>query len=376
MPGSIRLFRVFGIDVAIHPSWLLIFGLVSWSLATSYFPLALEELSAAEAWTLGIAAALLLFGSVLIHELAHSIVAIRRGLEARSITLFIFGGVSSLAGEAPRPSTEFVVAIVGPLTSFAIAALSFVVASVLALDPRLDAVAEYLAIVNSLLGAFNLIPGFPLDGGRVLRAIAWNVTGSIRRGTEIAVAAGRFVAYGFMVWGFARVFAGDFLGGIWIMAIGWFLESAASTSLSQVKVEPLLAGARVGEFVAPDTSAVGPDTTVAELIDDHLLPRNRRAMPVVDDGRLVGMVTIGDIRHVPPEQRAATRVGTVMGGREGVVTVRPQDSLKTALAALGHGDYEQVPVVDDGRVVGVLTRADLLRQVQLREVLDLERSGS
>jgi Zn-dependent protease len=373
LQGSIRLFRVLGIDIAIHPSWLIIFGLVTWSLATGYFPGTIAGLPEAEAWLLGLVASLLLFGSVLVHELAHSIVARARGLEARSITLFIFGGVSSLSGEAPRPSTEFLVAVVGPLTSFAIAALSFGVAAVLPLRSPAGAVAGYLAVVNLLLGAFNLIPGFPLDGGRVFRAIVWNVTGSLRRGTEVAVAVGRLVAYGFFAWGFVSVLGGD-LGGIWIVALGWFLENAASSSLAASRLEPLLAGARVRDFVTQDASAVGPETTVAELIDEHFLPGNRRAMPVVAEGRLMGMVTLGDIRHVAPERRATTPVGEVMGGGAGLVTVRPEDSLKDALAALTGGEFEQVPVVDGGRLVAVLTRADLIRQIQLRDVLDVIRA--
>ncbi|MGH2406524.1 MAG: site-2 protease family protein [Candidatus Limnocylindrales bacterium] len=367
--GSIRLFRVLGIEIAVHPSWLIIFALVSWSLATGYFPSALVGIATAEAWVLGLFSALLLFGSVLIHELAHSLVARSRGLDAKSITLFIFGGVSTLSGDSPRASTEFFIAVVGPLTSFAISGVAFVVNAALPADSAAGAVTGYLAVVNLLLGGFNLIPGFPLDGGRVFRAIIWKLTGSQQRGTQIAVAVGRLVAYGFFAWGFISVIKGD-LGGIWIVFIGWFLENAARSSLAESRLAPLIAGAHVRDFVTPDTTAVDADLTVARLIDEHLLPGNRRAMPVIEDGRLVGMVTLGDIRHLAPELRATTKVRDVMGGHDGLVTVRPGDSLKDALSTVSGGGFEQIPVVEDGRLIGVLTRADLLRQIQLRDALE------
>jgi Zn-dependent protease len=372
MTGSIRLFRLAGIEVGIHPSWFIVFGLVAWSLATNYFPVAIRGLGSTEAWALGIVAALLLFASVLIHEIAHSLVARRRGLEASSITLFIFGGVSTLTGEAPRASVEFLVAVVGPITSFLVAAAAYIGATSLGDHAAIGATLDYVATVNALLGVFNLIPGFPLDGGRVLRSVLWQLTGSLRQATRIAVAAGRIVAYAFLIWGFVRVLGGDLLGGIWIAAIGWFMESAATSSLAQLEIERLLSRVFVKDLLTPDPSAVDPETTVRDLIDHYLLPANRRAIPVARDGRILGMVTLGDIREVAAELRASTPVAAVMGGRDGLVVVRPADSLKTALAALGRGDFDQVPVVDDGRLVGVLDRAEVLRQIQLREALDVE----
>jgi Zn-dependent protease/CBS domain-containing protein len=371
LTNSIRLFRVGGIDVGIHYSWLVIFALVTWSLAVGVFPQLVPGLADAEAWVLGVIAALLLFVSVLIHELAHSFVARARGLDARSITLFIFGGVSNLGGEAKVPATEFLVAVVGPITSFVIAGVSFVVA-VAVPEVRIAAVASYLAFINLLLGAFNLIPGFPLDGGRVLRAIVWNATGSLRRATDIAANVGKLVAYGFLVLGFVRIFtAEDLIGGVWTAAIGWFLHNAASSSQMQVVLESRLANVRVGSVVRADQTAVLPDLPVSRLIEEFLLPGNRRAVPVVTDGRVVGMVTISDVLQVPVEARAWTTVGQVMGGRDGLVTVTPTDTLRRAFELLGEHDFEQLPVMAEGRLVGVLTRADVMRQLQLREALDV-----
>ncbi len=371
MKNAFRLFSVRGIDVSIHVSWLIVFALLTWSLAVGYFPAAIPGLDATLAWVLGAVATVLLFASVLVHELSHSFVARSRGLEVSSITLFIFGGVSNLATEPKDARTEFWVAIVGPLSSFVIAAIAFGIA-LLMTDERLQALFAYLAIVNALLGGFNLIPGFPLDGGRVLRSIAWGMTHSLRRATEIAVGAGQIVGGLFILWGILQVFNGNLVNGLWIAAIGWFLQNAASSSLKQVVLEERLRDVPVASVMSRDTSSVMPGTTVAELIEEHLLPRNRRAMAVTDNGRLVGIVTLGDISGVAAERRDTTTVAEVMGGRDGLVTVTPRQTLDEAIGALTGHDLEQVPVLDGREFVGMLTRAAVMRQLQLRETLDVE----
>jgi Zn-dependent protease/CBS domain-containing protein len=366
--GSITLFRIAGIEVRLHVSWLVIFGLVTWSLAEQYYPNVIPGSTFEEGLVLGAISAILLFISVLIHELAHSFAARARGLGAHSITLFIFGGVSTLSGDAPRASTEFVVAVVGPLTSFALAGIGYVLASVTS-DARLGAMLSYVTLINGLLGVFNLIPGFPLDGGRVLRAAVWQATGDRRRGLEVAVQVGQLVGYGFIVWGVFRIFNGDVLGGIWIAAIGWFIQGAGMSQLRSVQLERALRGVRVRDVLRPDSTAVSPATTVADLIEDYLLPGNRRAIPVANDGRLVGMVSLSDLKDTAASDRSTTTVEQVMGGRDGLVTVRSDTTLNAALKAMLGGDFEQVPVVDDGRLVGMLTRADVVRQLELREAL-------
>ncbi|MDQ3448578.1 MAG: site-2 protease family protein [Chloroflexota bacterium] len=370
LTNSIRLFRIGGIDVGVHYSWLVIFGLVTYSLGVGFFPQAIPGLPSAEAWILGAIAAILLFTSVLLHELAHSFMAKARGLDAKSITLFIFGGVSNLAGEAKQPATEFLVAIVGPLMSFVIAGVSYLVATSVT-EPRIEATASYLAIINLLLGAFNLIPGFPLDGGRVLRSVVWSITGNLRRATDVAANLGKLVAYGFLAWGFLRLIDGDFLGGAWIALIGWFLHGAASSSLDQVILDTRLRRVRVGDIVRPDTFTVPPGLPVAQLIDEVLLPANKRAVPVQLDGQLIGMVTLSDLVKLTPEQRLTARVEEVMGGRKGVITVRPFDSLAHAIGLLSEHDFEQMPVVEGERLIGMLTRADVMHQLLLREALDV-----
>ena len=372
---SFRIARIAGVDIGIHPSWLVVFLLVTWSLAAVYFPFALPDADTTTHWVLAAISAFLLFASVVVHELAHSIVARAQGLDVHSITLFLFGGVSNLSTESPRPGVEFLVAIVGPISSFIIAGIAFVATGALPAGSAPGAVLGYLATINALLGAFNLIPGFPLDGGRVLRSIAWRLTGSLRRATDIAGSVGIIVAYGFLVWGFLRVLGGDLLGGLWIAAIGWFLQAGASASVQQVRMDDLLRDTRVADILGRDEHAVPPNLDVGRLIEDYLLPLNRRAMPVALDGRVVGMVTLGDVKDVPADQRAATAVATVMGGRDGLAVVRPTDSLADALRILGEGDYEQAPVIEDGRLVGVIGRGDILRQFRLREALDVPANG-
>jgi Zn-dependent protease len=321
LQNSFRLFTIRGIEVGIHYSWLIIFLLLTWSLSLFLFPGLAPGQDALTYWVMGATAALLLFVSVLVHELAHSFMAQARGLAARSITLFIFGGVSNLGGEAKQPSTEFLVAIVGPLTSFALAVVSFGIFSALGgellvapgeqltLGPA-TAIAFYLAFINVVLGVFNLIPGYPLDGGRVLRSILWTATGSVRRATEMAATVGRLVAWGLFGLGIFLVLATpNVIGGIFMAAIAWFLHNAAANSVQQVVFETRLGRIRAREIVRDDDTTVSPEMTITELIEEYLLPRNRRAMPVAWDGRLVGMVTLSDITKVPPPERGRVRVG-------------------------------------------------------------------
>jgi Zn-dependent protease/CBS domain-containing protein len=370
LSNSVRLFTVRGIEVGVHYSWLIIFALVTWSLADSLFPAMRPGLSTVDYWVTGAVGSLLLLVSVLLHELAHSFVALNRGLQAKSITLFIFGGVSNLAGEAKSASTEFLVAIVGPLTSFVIAGVSFAVAA-LVNEPHVELLANYMWFVNLSLGIFNLIPGFPLDGGRVLRAILWGATGDVRRSTEWAANGGKLVAYlmfGIAIWLFLN---GDAFQGIWIAAIAWFLHNAASSSVQQLVFETRLRKVRAGDIVRRDDETAAPGITVAELVDQYLLPGNRRAVAVTDNGRLVGIVTVTDVQRVPLEERNRVTVAEVMTGGDRLVTVRADQRVQGAVELLAARDLGQVPVVDNGRLVGLLTRADVMRQLQLREALDI-----
>ncbi len=371
LQSSFRLFTVRGIEVGVHYSWLIIFALVTWSLSQYVFPGLDASMSQVEYWLLGALTAVLLFASVLVHELAHSFVALARGLEARSITLFIFGGVSNLSGEAKEPRTEFLVAIVGPLTSFALAGIAFGLGTAFS-EPHFDLVISYLFLINLLLGIFNLIPGFPLDGGRVLRSILWKVTGNNRTATEWAANVGKLVAY--LMFGFAIVQILDgrnFVGGLWTAAIAWFLHQAASASVENQVFETRLRRVRVRDIVRPDDTTIPPGLTVQQLVDQYILPSARRAMPVAENGLLLGIVTISDIAKVPPEQRSTVRVGDVMGGRDTLHTVQADSPVLTAFGLLAEHDLEQLPVLDGIEYIGLLTRRDVARQLELRQALDV-----
>lgn len=372
--STFPLFRVRGIEVGVHISWLIVFGLVTWSLATGFLPEVLPEIAPLEAWIIGAVSAILLFASVLLHELAHSFVAISRGLPVHSITLFLFGGVSNLTAESKDPRTEFLISIVGPLTSFAIAGIAYALLQV-PLDDRIAVVLGYLVVVNALLGAFNLIPGFPLDGGRVLRSIVWKATGNVRRATEVAAAIGQLVGLVFVGWGIFRVFGGDLLGGLWTAAIGLFLQNAAGSSVQQLALDERLKGVRVRDAYTPDDMTAPPGLTVAELIEEHILRGRRRAVMVADNGRLVGIVTVGDIAKVPAEERAKMTVAEVMTGPDGLVTISPAASLREAAEVLAKHEFDQLPVVEGGRPLGTITRADIVREFQIREALDLPGVG-
>jgi Zn-dependent protease/CBS domain-containing protein len=371
--NSFRLFTIRGIEVGVHYSWLIAFALFTFLFTETYKSVTgIPRFSELEYWILGLLTAFVLLVSVLIHELAHSFVARARGLKVSSITLFMFGGVSNLEGDSKSASTEFVVAVVGPLTSFGLAALAFAGATYVE-EPRAELVLSYSFFMNLSLGVFNLIPGFPLDGGRVLRAILWGATGNVRRATEWAANVGKFVAY--LMFGYAvylfLVPPTNVFGGLWIAAIAWFLHNAASTSVQQLVFEQRLRRVRVGDIIRRDETVVPPGISVTELVDQYILPAARRAVPVSDNGRIVGIVSISDIANVPPDQRGTTTVAAVMGGQERLHTVKADDRVLDAFEQLGTHDLEQVPVLEDGRYVGVLTRADVARQLQLRETLDI-----
>jgi Zn-dependent protease/CBS domain-containing protein len=377
MPGSFRIGRIAGIDIDINVSWLVILVLLTFSLAVSWFPATVPRQSTLIYWTLGFIAALLLFVSVLLHELAHSLVARARGVPVKRITLFIFGGVSDLEQEPRTPGVEFQIAIVGPLTSLAIGAVSLGAGNLIGPHaPLVAAVLDYLGVTNVLLGVFNLIPGFPLDGGRVLRAIIWRVTGSLRQATRAATLVGQVIAYLFIVAGVFLFFRGDFINGLWFGFIGWFLLQAAQAANSQVMLESLFKGVTVGQLMSPPPLTAPATISLQQLVDGYLLPHGLRMIPVVrsEDQQLVGLVTLADIRHVPREQWPQTPVGQAMVPLERLHAVRPPQNLNDVLPLMTGRDVNQLPVVDDaGRLVGILSRDAILRYIEIRRGLGLDQ---
>jgi Zn-dependent protease/CBS domain-containing protein len=372
MPGSIRLMRIAGIEIDINVSWLIILVLLTVSLAVSWFPVMTPRLGVGAYWALGLIASLLLFASVLAHELAHSLVARSRGLPVKNITLFIFGGVSNIEQEPQSPGVEFWMAFVGPLTSLAIGVVSALLAIALRGVPVVAAVLEYLAVANILLGVFNLIPGFPLDGGRVLRSILWAITGNLRTATLWATRVGQFIAYLFILWGVWQVFTNNWLNGIWIGFIGWFLLTAAQTANRQVMLQSLFRGVSVAQVMGPVPQPVPADASLRDLVDHYLLPRGQRTAPVYQGDSFAGLITLADVKAVPRAQWDQTPVADAMVPVEKLHVVRPQQRMSDILPLIAQADVNQLPVMQDGRLVGMLTRDAIVRYLDIRQGLGLQ----
>ena len=370
--------------MGVHYSWFATMALVSWSLAVRFLPTYFPGWSAAVYWATGILAALLLFASVIVHELAHSVVAKARGIQVEGITLFFLGGVSNLRSDAGRARDEFFIAAVGPVTSlvlagvFGAALLAFhgngaTEGSVVWFLTMVDlsntptaALVWYLALMNLLLAGFNLLPAFPMDGGRVMRSVLWASTGSLSRATSVAALGGQ--AFGLLLIGLGALQAltGHFLGGLWIAFIGWFLYTGAGNSRREMTRKFHGEAVSVKDVMDSNPVTVGPDTTLSEAVFDRFLRRGVHSLPVCDGDRLVGIITLKDIiRGAPRDQWGSVRVEDEMTPMP-LWQVSPDDDLPEALAILGEHSVGQVPVIEGGRLVGILSRAHVVRYMESR----------
>ncbi len=387
MGKGIRVGRLFGINIHIDWTWLFIFALITWSLTTVLVQFR-PDLGAGTTWGLAAIAALLFFASVLAHEMAHSLVARANGLPVRNITLFIFGGVSSIEREPDSPGSEFVMAIVGPLTSLVIG-----IVLLLLVGARLPDAAGmlqrpqdlfealglagmlglWLGSVNMLLGFFNMIPAFPLDGGRVLRSIFWAITKNLQRATGWASAVGQGIAWLFIIAGIAMVFGVQIplfgtgvVNGLWLAFIGWFLNSAASRSYRQVVIQDILADVPVTEIMRRNPPVVEPDITVNTLVHEHVMGSDDYGFPVMQSDDLVGLVTMEDVRGVTRDRWDTVRVKEIMTPREDLLTVNAEGDAAQAFNTLMQRDVRQLPVLENGQLIGLLRRNDLVRWLQLQ----------
>jgi Zn-dependent protease len=366
---AISLGRIFGIPIELDYSWFLVFALVAWTLAAGYFPAEFKNWPAAEYWIVGIITAVLFFVSVLLHELGHSVVARHFRIPVTSIKLFIFGGVSQIGTEPPSAGVEFVMAIVGPLVSFGLAGIFALLQLALASFTPAVALTKYLAYINVVLGAFNLIPGFPLDGGRVLRSIVWGWTHDLQRATFVAGTAGRTIGFLFILFGVWQVIAGNFINGLWIGFIGWFLESAAGSQMQQQQVHGLLAGHKVSEAMSRDYTAIQPSLTLQQLVDEHILGGGRRSFVVQENSHVDGLLTLHDIKEVSRDTWPTTTARQIMVPLARVKRTEPQAELWGAIEEMERDGVNQLPVMIEGRMVGMLRRQDIVSYLQaLREL--------
>jgi Zn-dependent protease/CBS domain-containing protein len=366
--GSLRIFTVMGIPVRVHFSWLIIFGLITWSLSSFYFPKAAPELPALSYWVGGSVAALLLFVSVAFHELSHSFVARRYRISIVSITIFIFGGVAQMKGEPPSPQAEFRIAVAGPLSSFFLSLL-FSFLHFLVTGPVMSALFSYLTQLNLVLGLFNLIPGFPMDGGRVVRAYLWKKTGNFFSATLRASGYGQKIAIVFVMIGLISIISG-FPGGLWLMLIGWFLMTAAHASYQQATLQETLGSIKVREIMVKDVITVSPEMTLDVLVHDYFLRYGYGGFPVVDNGRFLGFITLKEIKDIPREGWKDARVSEVFVTHNTRWEVTEDDNALKVLELMISEDKGRLIVIKNGELVGLITRNGITRYIQImgREV--------
>jgi Zn-dependent protease len=361
---SVQLGKIWGIPIGINASWFIIFVLLTLSLVTQFAELH-PHWSPAYHYTIGVLTSLLFFASVLLHELGHSAVALRKHIPIRAITLFVFGGVAQLGKEPDRPLTELQIAIAGPLVSFALS-VTFGMLGELATGTSegIQALGQWLGWINLRLALFNLIPGFPLDGGRVFRALVWGRLGDFTRATRIAGDMGKGVAYLFILGGIWIGLSGALVEGLWIVFIGWFLMSAAEMSVQQVALKQALAGLRARDVMTPDYPSVPDHMSLSQLVEDYILLTGRRCFVVTTNGQLLGLITVHQVKNIPRADWPHTSVRQAMVPVARLQRVAPDAEVSEVLALMDDGDIGQVPVVRDGQLLGLIGRDHLLRVIR------------
>lgn len=362
--SGIRLGQIFGIPIYLHPSWFIIFVLITVSLRTQ-FTSQHPGWTPAQHWTLGVITSVLFFASVVFHELSHSVVALRYRIPVKSITLFVFGGLSRIERDASNAKQEFNIAIAGPLASFFLAGCFWLIAHYWHGNEMVLGASKWLAGINLLLALFNLVPGFPLDGGRILRGITWGITGDFAKATEIASTAGRVFAYIMILVGIWEALNGNWVSGLWTAFIGWFLLSAAQESSAQVAMRNSLRGVLAADIMSRDIPTVARDISLEEYMQE-VLRTGRRCHVVTGAGTPVGLVTLHAVRSVPREEWTSTSIQAVMLPLVRIHVASPDDPVLGVLERMQNEDINQMPVISDGQIVGMIGRDTILRALQTR----------
>ena len=376
MKAQIKLGRIFGVEIGLHYSWLLIALLITFSLA-GHFQTNNPGWSDGLRWGVSIVTAILFFGSIVVHELSHALVAKLRGLPVRSITLFALGGVAQIEKEPADAKTEFWMGIIGPITSFVIGVVCLLITIALGWTPPefpqrpLPAMLMWLGLINIGLAIFNMIPGFPLDGGRVLRGIIWWITGNPKRATTIAARVGQFIAFAMIVYGVFQFFRGTGINGLWMAFIGWFLLSASRESYAQMVISEGLRGLRVGDVMSRDFPVVDAYTNLQTFAEENLTRTGRRFWIVSLNGQPEGIITPTEISAVQRNRWPYTTVADVMRPLDATRTVNPNTPVTEALEVMAQEDLNQLPVVSDKGLAGLISRAHILQLIQTRAQLHL-----
>jgi Zn-dependent protease len=364
----IQIGRVFGIPVYLHFSWLIVFALIVWTLSTGYFPARYPDLPASSYWAKGLVASLLFFVSILLHELGHAVVGLRNGLRTRSITLFIFGGVAQLERDPNDGRVELWMAAAGPLVSFALAGFFYVCARLPFVGASAIAVAKYLALINVIVAVFNLVPAFPMDGGRILRGALWKSIGKTRA-TKIASGAGTLFAFVLIFAGVFSLLGGASLTGVWYILIGWFIKDASAASYHQVRVDEALSGVTVRDAMLESVLTIPAGVSVAESAREHFLRTGHGGYPVMRGDVVVGLLCLKDLLRLSPEEREATAVQGAMRPLEDGIVTDPNVLLPVAIGKMAQAGTARLIVMDEGKLVGLLTMRAVIHRMRLREAL-------
>ncbi len=368
---SIKLFRAFGFRVGVDPSWILLAVLVAWTLSTGYFPFYFSSLSSGTYWIMGMIGTVGLFVSIIVHEFFHSIVARSRGVQIKGITLFIFGGMAEMHDEPSRAQDEFWIAVVGPISSAVMAALFYVLAVMVGTRSIPSAaVFQYLGMINLLLALFNLIPAYPMDGGRILRAALWGWKGNLRWATRIASRIG--IAFGILLiaFGAMRILAGALINGMWLLLIGLFIQAAARASYQQLVTRRALEGEPLDRFMKPNPVTVAPQMNIGQLVNEYFLKQNFKLYPVVEGDRLIGCVTTGQVKEVPREEWTERTVAEIATACSPENTIEPKTDAVEALATMRRNNTSRLMVVRDNRLLGVVTLKDMLEFLSMKIELE------
>ncbi len=370
----IKLFKLLGFEVGIDLSWIIIAILIAWSLSTGLFPVYYKDLSTQMYWLMGIVGAVGLFVSIIAHEFSHSLVARKYGMPMKGITLFIFGGVAEMHEEPPSPKAEFMMAIVGPLSSIAIALIFYVIYAAGrqgGLPQPITGVVGYLAMINGILAGFNLIPAFPLDGGRVLRSILWGIKKNLRWATRISSWIGSGFGILLIVLGVLNVLRGNFIGGMWWFLIGMFLNGAARASYQQLLTRRALEGEPVRRFMKPDPVTVPATISLRQLVEDYIYQYHFKMFPVIEgSNRLAGCVTTKQVKKVPREEWSQRTVGDITAECSKENTIEPQVDAMKALSAMNRSGASRLMVVEGGHLVGIISLKDMLKFLSLKVELE------
>jgi Zn-dependent protease/predicted transcriptional regulator len=367
--SSIKLFKVFGIEIRLNYSWFIIFALFAYYFGFYYFPSYLPGLNRGLLALITIVTVIVFFISVLIHEMSHSLVARRRGTPVERITLFLFGGMAQIEKEPETPYSEFIMAIAGPVASFVLAGM-FGVIWFFTRDIRPMAIPiGYLAVINLVLGIFNMLPGYPLDGGRVLRSIIWKVTGNLKRATFVASTAGRVLGFMIIAGGIYFIFTGNFLNGIWLSFIGWFLQSSAQMGYRQLIIETSIKGVKVKDIINENIVYVLKDITLQGLVNDYFMKYRFGRFPVIEDEetqKLIGIISLHDIKEVPREEWPEVKAGDIVKPVSDSEKLSLSTSVSDAIKKMGKNNLSHLVVMSGGRLRGIITKSDVMRFINIR----------